>query len=382
MIDKINSSTASLNAPTFEDGKKETHTEIQNFLDDYAKYRHDINMGMEVKNNKRKAEQALNKLIAEYEKTKIIASDKQKFTAFMEEWLKTIKNTIKSTTYDGYCINFNKHIKPYFNKLNVNLDELTPMHIQGYYNDMLEEGLSATTIHKHHANIHKALDYAMKMNIIPYNPADRVTVPKKKRFVGGFYNGEQLKKVLELFKGNEIESCIFLTVHYGFRRSEVLGLKWDAVDFNNDTISVRHTALSKTGGTLYDDTTKTLSSMRTLPLTEGVKKYLIKLKAHQDEMRKVFGNCYNDNEYICKFDDGRLFRPDYVSHKFKTTIQKSDLPVIRFHDLRHSAASFLIKSGCNLKEIQEWLGHSDIATTIPVPNSNTKTHSSTYRYKY
>ena len=380
MIDKINSSTASLNAPTFEDGKKETHTEIQNFLDDYAKYRHDINMGMEVKNNKRKAEQALNKLIAEYEKTKIIASDKQKFTAFMEEWLKTIKNTIKSTTYDGYCINFNKHIKPYFNKLNVNLDELTPMHIQGYYNDMLEEGLSATTIHKHHANIHKALDYAMKMNIIPYNPADRVTVPKKKRFVGGFYNGEQLKKVLELFKGNEIESCIFLTVHYGFRRSEVLGLKWDAVDFdfNNDTISVRHTALSKTGGTLYDDTTKTLSSMRTLPLTEGVKKYLIKLKAHQDEMRKVFGNCYNDNEYICKFDDGRLFRPDYVSHKFKTTIQKSDLPVIRFHDLRHSAASFLIKSGCNLKEIQEWLGHSDIATTVNLSygHTNQSSHNS------
>lgn len=344
--------------------KNNKYYAVLNFKDKEGKRKQKwISLDMEVKNNKRKAEQALNKLIAEYEKTKIIVSDKQKFTAFMEEWLKTIKNNIKSTTYDGYCINFNKHIKPFFDRLNVNLDELTPMHIQEYYNAMLDEGLSASTIHKHHANIHKALDYAMKMNIIPYNPVDRVIIPKKKRFVGNFYNEDQLKKVLEIFKGNEIESCIFLTVHYGFRRSEVLGLKWDAVDFQNNTISVRHTALSKTGGTLYDDTTKTKSSLRTLPLTKGVKTYLIKLKAHQDKMRELFGDCYNDNDYICKFDDGKLFRPDYISHKFKTAISKSDLPMVRFHDLRHSAASFLIKSGCNLKEIQEWLGHSDIATT-------------------
>lgn len=322
-----------------------------------------ISTGLEVKNNKRKAEAALNKLISEYEKTKIIVCDRQKFVDFMEHWLETIKLTVKPTTYDGYCINFNKHIKPYFQKLNVTLDSLTPLHIQTYYNDMLNEGLSASTIHKHHANIHKALEYALKMNIIPYNPADRVCMPKKKRFVGNYYNQEQLIELLKLFKGNEIESCVFLTVNYGFRRSEVLGLKWDSVDFNNNTISVYHTALAKTGGTLYDDTTKNQSSMRTLPLTDTVKNYLLALREHQEDMKRTFGNCYSDNDYICKFDDGHLFRPDYISHKFKATLEKSDLPIIRFHDLRHSAASFLINAGFNLKEIQEWLGHSDIATT-------------------
>lgn len=322
-----------------------------------------ISLDMEVKNNKRKAEQALNKLIAEYDKNKIVATDKQKFTDFMEKWLELTKSSIKSTTHYGYCINFYTHIKPYFNKLNVTLDSLSPMHIQGYYNAMLEEGLSAGTIHKHHANIHKALDYAMKMNIIPYNPADRVTLPKRKRFIGNFLNEEQLKQLLVLFEGNEIEPCVYLTVYYGFRRSEVLGLKWDAVDFAKGTITVKHTALPKKGGTLYDDTTKNSSSMRTLPLTDNVRSYLIKLKEHQEEMRLTFGNCYNNNDYICKFDDGHLFRPDYLSHKFKVTLERSDLPVVRFHDLRHSSASFLINAGFNLKEIQEWLGHNDITTT-------------------
>lgn len=92
-------------------------------------------------------------------------------------------------------------------------------------------------------------------------------------------------------------------------------------------------------------------------------------------MRELLGDCYNDNDYICKFDDGKLFRPDYISHKFKTAISKSDLPMVRFHDLRHSAASFLIKSGCNLKEIQEWLGHSDIATTVNIPYGHTNQSS-------
>lgn len=80
-------------------------------------------------------------------------------------------------------------------------------------------------------------------------------------------------------------------------------------------------------------------------------------------MKYVFGNCYVDNDYICKSDDGHLFRSGYISHKFKATLQKSSLPIIRFHDLRHSTASFLISAGFNLKKIQEWLGHSDIATT-------------------
>ncbi len=168
---------------------------------------------------------------------------------------------------------------------------------------------------------------------------------------------------MELCKGTPIESVVVIAVNYGLRRSEILGLKWSAVNFTDNTISVNHTAVANVSGVLYDDTTKTKASMRTLPLTESMKSYLLKLKTHQEKMAELLGNGYHKSEYICCYDDGREILPYYVTHKFSKILEKSDLPKIRFHDLRHSAASLLINSGFNLKEVQEWLGHSDVATT-------------------
>lgn len=337
---------------------------VLNFKDNNGKRRQKwISLDMEVKNNKRKAEQALNKLVAEYESKKTDIFIKQTFSDFMGEWLKVIKASVKTNTYNGYKFHYDKHIKPYFDKIGVAVADLTPMHIQDYYNSKISEGLSATTVKRQHANIHKALDYALKMNLIPYNPADRVTLPKREHYTGKFYDENQLKQLMELCKGTTIESCVFLTINYGFRRSEVLGLKWSAVNFTENTITVNHTAVSSIGGVIYEDTTKTKASLRTLPLTDSVKAYLLNLKAKQKDMEQKFGNCYHESEYICRRDDGHEILPDYVTHKFAKILAKSDLPKIRFHDLRHSAASLLINSGFNLKEIQEWLGHSNIATT-------------------
>lgn len=344
--------------------KNEKYYAVLNFKDKNGKRKQKwISLDLEVKNNKRKAEQALKKLVAEYEAKKIDIINKQSFSDFMGEWLKIIKASIKLNTYNGYKFHYDKHIKPYFDKLGVAVVDLTPMHIQNYYNSKISEGLSATTVKRQHANIHKALDYALKMNIIPYNPADRITLPKREHYTGKFYDENQLKQLMEICKGTPIESCVFLTVNYGFRRSEVLGLKWSAVNFTENTITVNHTAVSTTSGIIYEDSTKNKASLRTLPLTDGVKNYLLELREHQKDMEEQFGDCYHKSEYICVYDDGREIPPDYVTHKFAKILAKSDLPKIRFHDLRHSAASLLINSGFNLKEVQEWLGHSNIATT-------------------
>lgn len=337
---------------------------VLNFKDNEGKRKQKwISLDMEVKNNKRKAEQALKKLVTEYETKKIDVINEQLFSDFMGEWLKVIKASVKLNTYNGYKFHYDKHIKPYFDKLGVTVVELTPMHIQNYYNKKISEGLSASTVKRQHANIHKALDYALKMNIIPYNPADRITLPKREHYTGKFYDENQLKQLMELCKGTPIESCVFLTVNYGFRRSEVLGLKWSAVNFTENTITVNHTAVQTIGSVVYEDSTKNKSSLRTLPLTDGVKKYLLELKAHQENMAMIMGDCYHKSEYICCYDDGKEIRPDYVTHKFGKILANSNLPKIRFHDLRHSAASLLINAGFNLKEVQEWLGHSNIATT-------------------
>lgn len=163
-----------------------------------------------------------------------------------------------------------------------------------------------------------------------------------------------------------------MTAFYGFRRSEVLGLKWNCVDFENDKITVRHIVTqTKVDGKLSlveADRAKTDSSLRSLPLVPGFKEELLKLKEVQKENKKICGNCYNTEfeGYIFVDQMGNLYRPNTVSDTFKKILEKNGLRHIRFHDLRHSCASLLLANGVSIKEIQEWLGHSDIATTANI----------------
>ena len=181
-----------------------------------------------------------------------------------------------------------------------------------------------------------------------------------------------VQALFEAAKGTLIEIPIFLGAFYGLRRSEALGLKWDAIDFQNNTITIRHTVTScNLDGKhiqIAQDTTKTKSSMRTLPLVPAFKEKLLKLKEQQEEYRRVCGRCYNKKylEYICVDEMGTLISPHYLTSSFPKLLEKNNLRHIRFHDLRHSCASLLLANGVPMKQIQEWLGHSDFSTTANV----------------
>lgn len=229
-------------------------------------------------------------------------------------------------------------------------------------------------IHRH-ANIRKALQYAVKIGILDSNPADRVERPKKEKFTGSTYNASELEDLFEVAKGDPIELGVILAAFYGLRRSEVLGLKWDAIDFEKKTITIRHTVtevcVDGKSTIIQKDRTKTKSSHRTLPLVAPFEALLLRIKAEQEMNRRLCGRsyCMDYIEYIYVNELGELVKPGFITQHFPMLLEKHGMRKIRFHDLRHSCASLLYANGVSLKEIQEWLGHSDISTT-----SNIYTH--------
>jgi len=324
-----------------------------------------ISTGLHEKGNKRKAEAMLNKILNEYESAKIDFSADVSFVTFMHTWLETVKNSLEVNSYECYKDIITRYVDSYFKDKPITLQKLEPICIQQMYNYYMDLGLSSTTVLKVHANIRKALQYAVKMNMIPYNPADRVIKPKKQKYHGSFYTEEQVNQLLETTKNESIYPAILLTAFYGFRRSEVLGLRWKDINFQNQTLTVCNTVVE------YDtvvekERTKTASSRRTLPLIPVVREYLLKLRAKQEKMAAFMGNQYIQNDFICKQTGGKSFYPNYITERFNRLLKRYHLPHIRFHDLRHSAASMLLANGFSLKEIQEWLGHADISTTANI----------------
>ena len=324
-----------------------------------------------VKGNKKKAEKLLMETRKTFEPEEKPITDDILFSEFMLRWLEVVKPTIAVTTYSSYSNMVKKVIVPYFKEKEITLTELKATDIQTFYMEQLKRVKANSVIH-YHANIHKALKYAVKIELIDSNPADKVERPKKDRFVGSFYDSDEVQRLFEAAKGTKLEIPIFLGAFYGLRRSEALGLKWNAIDFQNNTITIRHTVTSCTIDgkrvQVAQDTTKTKSSMRTLPLVPVFKEKLIALKEQQKEYRRVCGRCYDKRylDYICVDEMGTLVSPQYLTTAFPKLLERNGLRHIRYHDLRHSCASLLLANGVPMKQIQEWLGHSDFSTTANV----------------
>ena len=289
------------------------------------------------------------------------------FTEYMEEWLDSIKHSKAKTTYAGYNLIFKTHIKPFFEAKNLRVKDLTPSHIRQYINNKLEI-MSPNTVIKHLRNISKCLDNAVIDNIIAYNPVKRIEMPKQIKYTGAqFYNEKQIRELMKCSEDDPLEIVILLTLVFGLRRSEVLGLKWDAVDMDNNTITIRHTVIETNEGVYRVDSTKNKSSYAVIPMPDMIKKELKRWKAKQLEYKLLQPNDYtNDEGYICTMYTGELIKPNYITQHFRRLLKKYDLPIIRFHDLRHSSASYLKYLGFDLKDIQTWLRHSNISTTIDI----------------
>jgi len=326
-----------------------------------------IDTGFPVKgNNKRKANEKLKELLAKYDESLVDLSNDVSFVDYLNQWLETAKVSIAPTTYDAYRLVMDRHVLPYFEPKGLRVVNVTPAHIQQYVNDKLKT-LSPNTVRKHLANISKCFDVAVKQGVVSFNPVKRIEVPKKVRFTGAKrYNEGQIEKLLECSKGDPLEIVIKLTLFYGLRRSEVLGIRWSAVDFDEKTLSIQHTVV-KIGKTVHkSDRTKNEASRTIFPIPSIIMKELTKWRKRQQELKALQPNDYLESGYVCTYPDGRLLSTDYVSKHFALLLKRNGLPHIRFHDLRHSAAGYLKRLGFDLKDIQTWLRHRDIQTTMDI----------------
>lgn len=324
-----------------------------------------ISTGLPVKGNKARAAEQLRKVLDEYEKGHVLFSTRTSLLELLEEWLENVKPLIEPNTYTNYEIVYRAHLKPYFQEHPITLSKLQPMHLQAYCNYKLET-LSPSTVKKHLSNLSSALEMARKNHVIPFNPAQDVTIRNDKRFVPSCYDEKQMARLFEAARKSKIETEIILACTYGLRRSEVAALTWSQVDFEKETILISKTAVSSKGGTIYKDRTKTKKSCRELPMSTPIKEYLQNLYDKQQRQQASLGYHYFPSDFVCRQDNGQIFSVSAITRHFKKLLEDNNLPPIRFHDLRHSAATQLLASGYNMKCVSEWLGHCDIHTTMNI----------------
>lgn len=318
--------------------------------------------------NFRKANKVLQQIILEYEKREAIASDRL-FVVWIDEWLARKKTDVRTITYEAYEHFSRNHIKPYFKPLGLTIDKVTPRIIQKYVDKKVKEGLSSASIKKHMVVLNGVFETAIDFGDIAINPCSRVKLPKARRKEGHAYSPEQAIKLLASIEGASIEPAVMLALFLGLRRSEALGLRWKDVDFENNVVRVRNTVV-KMYTIVEDEQTKSRASKRDLYLMPVLREYLQRWRGRQEQMKALYGKQYADDGgevvHICTWPDGRPLSPDYLTRAFPNFLKKNGLPRITFHELRHTCGSLLVNAGRNIKEVQEYLGHEDVSTTLGI----------------
>jgi len=289
-------------------------------------------------------------------------------STYMERWIKTKDGDIQDNTYDSYK-GIIRRMTPFFDGIGATLGNVQPEDFEEYYSYLYDDGVVECTALKHHRMMSQAMKYAVRKGPLNYNVLDKVDPPKDSEFIGDYFKATEALSMLRDADNDQMYITVLLTTYYGFRRSEVLGLRWSCVDFDNNIINVKRKIVksSKDGVTKLQDLKKmkSKSSRRNLPLIPIVAEALKQEYSRQQERKTAFGTAYftDPDEHICVDFLGKPFNPDYITSHFKVLLNKIGMRVIRFHDLRHTCATLLVMNGISLLLVSKWLGHSSLAVT-------------------
>ena len=288
-----------------------------------------------------------------------LPQDMEKLTVatFMARWLEdTARPTIRETTYASYETIIRLHIIPGIGHLRLN--KLTPAHLQRLYAHKLEEGLSPRSVQIIHAILHRALKQAHRWDMVQQNVAAAVDRPKASKKEMQFLTPEQVERFWEVAAEDRLYALYVLAATTGMRQGELLGLQWSDVDLAQATLSVQRT-LTNIRGTPTVGEPKSAAGRRAVTLPE------IAVQALRDHRKRMLAEGLTASPWVfCDTIGGPMQKRHLVRRSFKPLLKEAGLPDIRFHDLRHTAATLLLAKGVHPKIVQERLGHSSINLTL------------------
>lgn len=313
-------------------------------------------------NNKKDAELALSRHnVAMEDGTGVLPR-----TITVEEWLRYWLENIYSvraaeTSVYAYRNMIENHIIPALGKRI--LQKLRAAHVQQYYSMLMKEkGLSPNTVIKHHDLLNSALTAAVKQEYVTRNIMSGVERPKKIWHEASIYNPEQLQKLFEIVRGDRLEIAVKLGAYLGLRRKEICGLKWRDIDFQRRIIHICR-AMTQVGKEIIIKDTKTYASDRKLFIPDGLEIALKEEKGKQEKNKDALGAGWTDSGYVVVWEDGRPYRPNYISELFTKFLKDNGLPKIVLHELRHTFASLSNEAGIQEFNIGKALGHANVGTT-------------------
>ena len=322
-----------------------------------------------VRGSEKDAQKALRDLLHSIDEGTFVEPAKMTVEQYLEQWLETHKANVEPTTHDWYALVCRKHIAPHLGRMQ--LQKLTPLAIQQFYVSKLQEGrldgkgkaLSPNTVRHIHRVLHKALNAAVKLQLIPRNPCDAVEPPKAVKKEARYWTPEEAAQFLEAIQEDRLYALFYVALGTGLRRGELLGLRWQDVDLNEGRLTVRQEIVRKSKGTLVK-APKTEKSRATISLSRGVVEVLKKHKARQAQERLLMGDQYHDGGLVFTTFEGKPLDPSYISGDyFGKLIEKAKVRKINFHALRHTHATILASQGVPLKVVSERLRHSSVAIT-------------------
>ena len=309
---------------------------------------------------KRDATRRLNEIKEEIYKEELLFPNEITINDFILDFIEKHKNNLSITTYNIYIGTCKKYIIPLLG--DIKLSDIKPIHIQNYVDDLI--GLLSPKTIKIHLNIlNLAFKRAYKLKLIKENVVQYIEIPKIKKFKNNIYNSEDMRLLLEKSKNTPLQLPIAIASGLGLRISEILGLTWNNIDFNNNTITIDKITVRYNGEVILKEP-KTESSIRTITAPKEIICMLKQLK--KDRLSNKLKGEKTHKELIFYDKNLNPIAPDVISKKFKYFLRINNLKHIRFHDLRHSHVTMLIETKVPIKVISERVGHSSVNTTLNI----------------